>query len=74
MPFTFFMRKIDFHFPAYLGIGVQYISFQPNLCYDESEPQIIPDRALDGSWNVGKSGPKYIMLSTDFSDEFWHKN
>ena len=33
-----------------------------------------PDRALDGRWNVKKRGPKYILLSTDFSDDVWHQN
>ena len=33
-----------------------------------------PDRALDGRWNVEKRWPKYVLLSTDFSDDFWHQN
>ena len=33
-----------------------------------------PDRALNGRWNVEKRGPKYVLLSTDFSDVFWHQN
>ena len=33
-----------------------------------------PDRALNGRWNVEKRGPKYVLLSTNFSDDFWHQN
>ena len=71
MPFRIILRDIASHFFMIFGCGCsKYIILTKSVF----RRIWAPDRALDGRWNVEKRGPKYVLLSTDFSDDFWHQN